>query len=147
MNTQGSVVYNVASCQHGLDMFYTPFLLLQSQLLDQRKAKIIIEGVEVFFQALPEHDKWVLKAKIFIPLESLTQALEEELTSLDEVQTGKGVLIKTIPDEGVVTISYIAKASSSFLQFKALIHDFMSSYDLWKSVTDDMIKNEGLLLT
>lgn len=128
-------------------MYYTPFLILQSQLTDQKKAKLIIEGVEVFFQVIPDLNKWILKAKLFIPLESLTDELEETLSTLDFVNLGKKVTMKAYPKEGFVILTYIGEASENFLHFRGLVKDFMSNYDLWKSVIDDMVKNEGLLLT
>jgi hypothetical protein len=128
-------------------MYYTPFLILQSQLLDQKKAKLIVEGIEIYFQVHLEEDKWILKAKLYVPLESLTSYLEETLSSLDYVNLGKGAAMKAYPEEGFVVLTHISESSKSFLHFRGLIKDFMSNYDLWKSVIDDMVKSEGLLLT
>lgn len=128
-------------------MYHTPFLILQSQLSDQKKAKLIVEGIEVFFQALDDEGVWVIKAKLYIPPESLSDSLKETLSSLDHIKASQGVRLKAYPEEGFVILTHITKASESFMHFKGLMKDFMSNYDLWKSVVDDMVRSEGILLT
>ena len=115
--------------------------------MDQRKAKLIIEGVEVYFQEHPTRGSWIIKANIDYPLEELTPTLMDNLQSLDCVKIQlHGGSLKAYPEEGFVLVSQEIKISSDFLLFKAAMKEFMSIYDLWKSVIDDMIRSDGLLL-
>lgn len=115
--------------------------------MDQRRAKLIIEGVEVYFEAHPTREFWVVKANIDYPLEALTTTLKDNLQTLDYVKIQlHGGSLKAYPEEGFIVMSQEMKASSDFLLFKAAMKEFMSIYDLWKSVVDDMIRSDGLLI-
>ena len=128
-------------------MYYIPYMILKNQLMDEKKAKLIIEGVEVFFEANPEKKSCTVKAKIYYPLESLTSSLKENLHSLDYVKLqGKGGYLKAYPEDGFVILCQDIKVISSFTLFKLAMKHYMSTYDLWRSVVDDMIKSDGLLL-
>lgn len=122
-------------------------MILKNQLMDEKKSKLIIEGIEVFFEANPEKKTCIVKAKIYFPLESLTSSLRENLFSLDYVKLqGKGGYLKAYPDEGFVILCQDIKAISNFSLFKLAMKHYMSTYDFWRSVVDDMITSDGLLL-
>ena len=113
----------------------------------KKKAKLIIEGVEVFFESNPEGNSCLVKSKIYYPLECLTSSLKENLSTLNYVKLqGKGAYLKAYPEEGFVLLCQDIKSVTSFTLFKLAMKHYMSTYDLWKSVVDDMIKSDGLLL-
>lgn len=118
-------------------------MILKNQLKDQSKAKLIIEGVEVYFEALPDSGKWVIRAKIEYNLEAHSLSLNESIESLDYVKIDSGYL-KAYLEEGFVLFHQETQDPFSFSLFKDAIEHFMSIYDFWKSVVEDMIKNEDV---
>lgn len=128
-------------------MYYIPYMILRNQLMDEKKAKLIIEGIEVFYESNPEKNSCTVKAKIYFPLESLTSSLKENLMTLDYVKLqGKGAYLRAYPEEGFVIFCQDIKVISSFTLFKLAMKHYMSTYDLWRSVVEDMVKSDGLLL-
>jgi len=128
-------------------VYYIPYMLLKHQLIDQCKAKLIIEGVEVYFEAHPTKGTWLIKANIDYPLEELTPTLQDNLQSLNYVKIqSHGGFLKAYPKEGFVVVFQEIKIASDFILFKAAMKEFMSIYDLWKSVVDDIVRSDGLLL-
>lgn len=127
-------------------MYHIPYMILTSQISDYDRAKLIIEGVEVYFERQNLQGLWLIKARIYYPLDCLTDDLKETLESLDHINVHGGGALKAYPEKGFVVFSkeYLAPLNESM--FKSNIVEFMSKYDFWKSVVDDMIKSEGLLL-
>ncbi len=115
--------------------------------MDQRRAKLIIEGVEIYFETHPTKESWVIKANIDYPPEVLTATLKDTLQTLHYVKIQlHGGSLKAYPEEGFIVVSQEMKVASDFLLFKAAMKEFMSIYDLWKCVVDDMIRSDGLLI-
>jgi hypothetical protein len=125
-------------------VYYIPYMILKNQLIDKRKAKLIIEGVEVYVEMGPQKNAWVIKARIYYPPEIQTPSLQEHLNSLNYVNISEGYL-KAYPEEGFVVLSQETREFLSFLLFKSRMQEFMKTYDFWKSIVDDMIKNERAL--
>ena len=127
-------------------MYYLPYMLLRHQLIDHHKAKLIIEGVEVYFEAHPVKEMWTVRAHIDYAPEVMTASLKENLLSLNQLKLHRcGGCLKAYPEEGFVVFSQPMKVATDFLLFKAAMKEFMATYDLWKSVVEDMMKSEGLL--
>lgn len=125
-------------------MYYIPYMILKNQLMDHSKAKLIIEGVEVYFELLPGNNCWVLKARIYYPSEVDSPSLQDTLHSLNYVKIQGGNL-KVYPEEGFVVLSQETKDLLSFLLFKSTMEDFMHIYDFWKGIVDDMINSHRTL--
>ena len=126
-------------------VYYLPYMILKNQLMGQSKAKLIIEGVEVYFEKLPGENRWLIKARMYYSPEVQTRSLQDNLQTLDHVKISRGHL-KAYPEEGFVVLYQETEALSGFILFKSTMKDFMSSYDFWRSVVDDMIKSDGVLL-
>ena len=119
-------------------------MILKNQLTDQCKAKLIIEGVEVYFERLPENGKWIIRAKIDYTSEANSPSLSENILSLDYVKIDSGYL-KACPEDNYVILIQEMHDLFSFDFFKDAMQNYMSRYDFWKSVVEDMIKNEDVL--
>lgn len=126
-------------------VYYIPYMILKNQLIDKRRAKLIIEGVEVYFEMLAHSNYWVLKARIYYPLESNSQVLQDLLLSLNYVNIPQGNL-RVYPEEGYVILSQDTPNLLNFASFRSTMEEFMKIHDFWKSVVDDMIKSESFLL-
>lgn len=128
-------------------MYYIPYTILKNQLLDKSKAKLIIEGVEVFFEALSDKNLCKVSAKIYCDVDSLTSSLKENLSSLQYLRLhNKGISLKVCLEEGCVILSQDLKVLSGFMLFKASVETFMSTYDFWKSIVEDMVKSDSLFV-
>lgn len=128
-------------------MYYIPYTILKNQLLDKSKAKLIIEGVEVFFETISGKNLCRVSAKIYCNVDFLTSSLKENLSSLEYLRLhNKGIALKVCLDEGCVVITQELKVLSGFMLFKASIQTFMSTYDFWKSVVEDMVKSDSLFV-
>lgn len=128
-------------------MFNTLFLILKAQLTDQKKAKIIVEGVEIYFSIQEDHQIWNLSSKIYVPTPEMTEDLKELVHGISDMKTKKNQSLKFIEKSGVVVFSMKAPLAMNIVDFKQLIKVYMESYDLWKSVMDDLVESEGLVLT
>ena len=124
-------------------MYYLPYMILKNQLLDKRRAKLIIEGVEVYFEMLAEGSHWTLKARIHYEAES--SALQDLLQSLNYVRLPQGNL-KVYPEESCVVLTQETPNLLHFLLFKSTMEQFMKTHDFWKGIVDDMIKSEASIL-
>lgn len=120
-------------------------MILKNQLKDECKAKLIIEGIEVYFETIPDKGKWTIKAKIEYTPEDVTPSLNEIIQSLDFVKIENGSLI-SFPEEGFIVLSLEMGDLFSFSLFKEAIKSYMNIYDFWKSILEDMIKSKNLSL-
>ena len=64
-------------------------MLLKNQLLDHSKAKLIVEGIEVYFEVDQETQKWTIKANIPFYVEEMSGAFIETIESLNYVKIHK----------------------------------------------------------
>lgn len=125
-------------------MYYIPYMILKNQLKDQSKAKLIIEGVEVYFETIPQNGKWIIRAKIEYTSEIKAESLKETLETLDHVRLEEGYL-RVYLEEGFVLFHKETHDLFSFDLFKDTMNRFMSTYDFWKSIVEDMIKSQNAL--
>lgn len=128
-------------------MYYIPYMILQNQLADLSRAKLIIEGVEVFFERSSNANTFVVKADIHFTCEQMDSCLIEALESLDFVNIQKcKAYLKANPSHHVVSLIKETSSLGSFLEFKDSMRVFMELYDFWKSVVDDLVKSRGVLV-
>jgi hypothetical protein len=124
-------------------VYYIPYLILKNQLKDHCKAKLIIEGVEVYFEKGASQDQWLIRANIEYAYEGKNSSLQEIIRSLDKLAIENGYL-RTYPEEGVVILVQEIEPLNHFTSFKEAIEKYMVIYDFWKSIVEDMMKSKGL---
>lgn len=128
-------------------MYYLPYMILKSHLIDQNKAKLIIEGVEVFFEKRPGSKIITVYAHVHFDIDALNEMLNETLNSLTYIKIKNGVgELKAFPEEGFVSIVSSFSSIDTFIGFKDNMKAFMELFDFWKSVVDDVVKTEGSLV-
>jgi hypothetical protein len=128
-------------------VYYIPYMILKNQLQDLCKAKLIIEGVEVFFEKVPHKNSWIIKADIHFTCEEMGPGFIEAIESLDfvTIQRCKAHL-KAKPKAGYVSLIKESSSIRSFAEFKESMKVFMELFDFWKSVVDDLVKSRGILV-
>lgn len=127
-------------------MYYIPYLVVKSQLVDRSRAKLIVEGVEVFIQTSSENKVWTFEAKIGCQYEQLTDFLKDNLMGLNDIKSQfSKALLRAYPEDGFVLISQKFPEVHGYLEFKNTMELFMTSFDFWKSVVDDVVNHENLL--
>jgi hypothetical protein len=128
-------------------VYYIPYLILTNQLADVSKAKLIIEGIEVFFEKTSQKNTWIIKADIHFACDEMGPGFIDALESLDfvNIQRCKAYL-KAFPKEGCVCLIKESSSLGSFIEFKEAMKVFMELYDFWKSVVDDLVKSRGVLV-
>ena len=129
-------------------MYYIPYMLLKNQLLDHSKAKLIVEGIEVYFEVDQETQKWTIKANIPFYVEEMSGAFIETIESLYYVKIHKArAFLKVFLEEGVVAFSSEVSEITSFICFKESMKVFMELFDFWRSVVEDIVKNEEIYIS
>lgn len=127
-------------------MYYIPYMILKNQLMDVSKAKLIIEGVEVFFEKAEQANAWKITAHIHFECDNMTKGLIETIEALDFVTIKQcKAHLKAFPSDGVVALVKETRSLQSFSQFKETMRVFMELFDFWKSVVDDVVKSRNLL--
>ena len=128
-------------------MYYIPYMILTNQLANLSKAKIIIEGIEVFFEKTSQKNTWIIRADIHFACDEMGPGFIDALESLDfvNIQRCKAHL-KASPKEGSVSLFKESSSLGSFVEFKDAMNVFMELYDFWKSVVDDLVKSRGVLV-
>lgn len=122
-------------------------MILKNQLQDLSKAKLIIEGVEVFFEKTSNKNSWIIKADIQFTCEDMGPGFIEAIESLEFVTIQKcKAHLKAYPEAGRVCLIKESDSIGSFVEFKESMNVFMELFDFWKSVVDDLVKSRGILV-
>lgn len=126
-------------------MYHIPYMILNHQLVDQSKAKLIIEGVEVYFIKDRCKSDWTIKASIPLFSEALSCMTTQVLEDLDSISLKKAsAKIELYLEEGCALFSQDVSPISSYDGFKQTIESFMQLYDFWRSIVEDIVKSETL---
>ena len=126
-------------------MYQIPYMILKSQLADQTKAKLIIEGIEVYFEKNRQNNKWTIKASIPFFSDATSNSVLQTLQDLDCAGLKKvQAKLEVYLEQGVAVFVQNVGFIDSYMTFKETVEAFMKLYDFWKSIVEDVIKSESL---
>jgi len=114
---------------------YKSFLLLLTQMVGQRKAKIVLQGSVIFIETDPKSEQWDLSTKILdLTLEKGAKKSRNLFSRGFLKWQEKGAYLKVdLETHSLCLIQRIA-SSKKYLPFKAVIQDFALLASEWKEI-------------
>jgi len=121
-------------------------MVLKHQLKEQGKSKLIIEGVEVYFEKCALSGGVLIKGSIPFCAKDLTLSVHETLKNLDAQALHKAsAKIEIYAKEGYALFVQKTIELDSFVSFENTIKAFMKIFHFWSSIVEDVLNSQKLL--
>jgi hypothetical protein len=125
---------------------YKAFLLFLSQMVGQRKAKIVLQGNVIFVETESKNERWSLSTKILdLTLGSGAKKSKNLLSRGFLKWQEKGAYLKVDPEtQSLCLIQHIA-SSKKYLPFKAVVQDFALLAVEWKEIFAEQVEYSSFI--
>jgi hypothetical protein len=120
-------------------MSYDAFLLVMSQLAGKRKARVVIEGEVVFFEASSKKDQWTLYTKVYSGDGYLPANVRSCVSSSGVLRwQHNGAYLKLDPiTHSVYLFQEVEMEENKYIPFKRHLADFSMVANEWREILQD----------
>ena len=125
-------------------MSYDAFLVVMSQLAGHRKARVVINGDVIFFEASEKKNQWTLFTKVFTGEGFLPRSVRSCVSSGGILRwQGEGAYLKLdVSSHCVYLIQEIQMQEGKYIPFRHYLSDFLNIAEEWKEILQDIAEGD-----
>ncbi len=125
-------------------MSYDAFLLVMSQLAGKRKARVVLQGKVIFFEASQRKNHWVLYSKVFSGDGYLPKNVRSCVSSSGVLRwQHSGAYLKLDPlTHSVYLFQEIEMEKGKYIPFKHHLSDFSMVAAEWREILQDFAERD-----
>lgn len=125
-------------------MSYDAFLLVMSQLAGKRKARVVVQGEVIYFEASPKKNRYTLYKKIFSGDGYLPSSVRSCVSSSGVLRWQRsGHYLKLDPlTHSVYLFQEIEWEEGKYIPFKHHFTDFCRVADEWQEILQDFAQRD-----
>ena len=125
-------------------MSYDAFLVIMSQLAGNRKARVVINGDVIFFEAGEKKNHWTLYTKVFVGEGFLPKSVRSCISSNGVLRwQNSGAYLKLdVPSHCVYLIQEVEMEEGKYIPFKHYLTDFSVVAEEWKEILQDIAEGD-----
>jgi hypothetical protein len=127
-------------------MSYDAFLLVMSQLAGKKKARVVIQGLVIFFEPSHKQNHWVLSTQIFSGEGYLPSSVRSCVSSGGMLRwQHRGAYLKLDPKtHSVHLIEEIQMEENQYIPFKSYLNEFLSVATEWKDILHELADRDSV---
>jgi len=139
MYIESQLVYTPNGC-----MSYDAFLLVMSQLAGKRKARVVIQGVVIFFEVSPRKNHFTLYTKVYSGDGYLPKNVRSCVSSSGVLRwQHSGAYLKLDPlTHCVYLFQEIKMEEGKYIPFKHHLSDFSMVAAEWREIFQDFAEQD-----
>jgi hypothetical protein len=125
-------------------MSYDAFLLVMSQLAGKRKARIVIQGEVIFFEASQRKNHYILYTKVYSGDGYLPKNVRSCVSSSGLLQwQHSGAYLKLDPlTHSVYLFEEVQMEAGKYIPFKHHLNDFSTVAAEWREILQDFAQRD-----
>ena len=125
-------------------MSYDAFLVVMSQLAGSKKARVVIDGEVIFFEASEKKNYWTLYTKVFVGEGFLPKSVRGCVSSSGVLRwQDSGAYLKLdISSHCVYLIQEVEMQEGKYIPFKHYLSDFSIVAEEWKEILQDIAEGD-----